>query len=263
MPGASPAASRAAVSSAAVLERLAQLGLLRAQALALALLVLEALELGGGGGPEVDDRLERCRRTCGAGRRAGSAAPPPPRAPRGRGRPFGGGGRRRGPARRPRPTAPRRDPRAVRTARHAGRPMRAHAPLARGARRRHPRRGARRPLRTRRARSSPRGSAARSCDSSSASSPSARCGCARPRRPGGEQLDTSRQPVGVGQELGRGGHAGAPGAVRIGDRVHEGGVPAETVQQAQLARRFQETLLLVLAVDLGEPARRATQGRRP
>ena len=74
-----------------------------------------------------------------------------------------------------------------------------------------------------------------------------------------EELDASRELVRIGQELGRGGHAGAPGAVRIGDRLHEGGVPAEAVQQAQLARRLEESLLLVLAVDLGEA--RAERGK--
>ena len=121
------------------------------------------------------------------------------------------------------------------------------------ARRRHPRRGARRPRPDAARAIVSAWVAARSCDSSSASSPATRRRCGDLIGLVAEQLDAPGELVGVGQELGRGGYAGAPGAVRIGDRVHEGGVSAETVEQAQLARRFEEALLLVLAVDLGEP----------
>ena len=78
-----------------------------------------------------------------------------------------------------------------------------------------------------------------------------------------EELNATCQLVRIGQKLGRGDHAGAPGAVGIGDGLHQGGVTAEAVEQAQLARWLEESLLIVLAVDLREagPERREAADR--
>ena len=67
-----------------------------------------------------------------------------------------------------------------------------------------------------------------------------------------KQLDAASQLVRIGQELGRGRDAGAPGPVRLRDLRQQRSVAAEPVEQAQLARRLEEALLLVLAVDLGQ-----------
>ena len=81
-----------------------------------------------------------------------------------------------------------------------------------------------------------------------------------------KQLDAARELVRIGQELGGGSDAGAPGSVRLGDVRNELAMATEAVHQAQLTRWLEEPLLLVLAVDLRETSAKPSQpadGHRP
>ena len=67
-----------------------------------------------------------------------------------------------------------------------------------------------------------------------------------------QELDAPRELMGIGEQLGRRGDRGTPRPVQLADLGNGGRVGAVSVEQRELPRRLEQSLLVVLPVDLAE-----------